>query len=78
MVSLSGAGGCVHSGNCRKRRGALAPALARPREDDSYELNAGHRRKRTCELAEMTTMSVVVRNIDRDAATIITVDSSLR
>ncbi len=61
-----------------KEYGVLVPALARPREDGGYELIAGHRRKHACELAGLTTMPVIVRDIDRDAATIIMVDSSLQ
>ena len=61
-----------------KAYGVLVPALARPREDGGYELIAGHRRKHACELAGLTTMPVIVRNIDRDAATIIMVDSNLQ
>ena len=58
--------------------GVLVPAIARPREDGSYELISGHRRKRACELAGLSTMPVIVRDIDRDAATIIMVDSNLQ
>ena len=61
-----------------KEYGVLVPALARPREDGGYELIAGHRRKHACKLAGLTTMPVIVRNIDRDAATIIMVDSNLQ
>ncbi len=61
-----------------KEYGVLVPALARPREDGGYELIAGHRRKHACELAGLATMPVIVRNIDRDAATIIMVDSNLQ
>ena len=56
----------------------LVPAIARPREDGSYELISGHRRKRACELAGLSTMPVIIRDIDRDAATIIMVDSNLQ
>ena len=61
-----------------KEYGVLVPALARPRENGGYELIAGHRRKHACELAGLTTMPVIVRDIDRDAATIIMVDSNLQ
>ena len=61
-----------------KEYGVLVPALARPREDGGYELIAGHRRKHACELAGLATMPVIVRNIDRDAATIIMVDGNLQ
>ena len=43
-----------------------------------YEIIAGHRRRHACELAGLTTMPVIVRDIDRDAATIIMVDSNLQ
>ena len=61
-----------------KAYGVLVPALARPREEGGYELIAGHRRKHACELAGLTSMPVIVRNIDRDTATIIMVDSNLQ
>ena len=55
--------------------GVLVPAIARPRPDGGYELIAGHRRKRGCELAGLKTMPVIVRELDDDAAIIIMVDS---
>ena len=58
--------------------GVLVPAIARPREDGGYELIAGHRRKHACELAGFSTMPVIVRDMDRNAATIIMVDSNLQ
>jgi len=61
-----------------KQYGVLVPAIARPRDEGGYELVAGHRRKRACELAELTTMPVIVRNLDDDAATIIMVDSNIQ
>ncbi len=61
-----------------KEYGVLVPAIARPREDGGYELVAGHRRKRGCELAGLDTMPVIVRNLDDDAATIIMVDSNIQ
>lgn len=61
-----------------KQYGVLVPAIARPREDDGYELVSGHRRKRACELAGLETMPVIIRNLDDDAATIIMVDSNLQ
>ena len=61
-----------------KQYGVLVPAIARPRENGGYELVSGHRRKRACELAELETMPVIIRNLDDDAATIIMVDSNLQ
>jgi len=61
-----------------KEYGVIVPAIARPLDDDTFELISGHRRKRACELAGLTTMPVIVRDIDRDAATILMVDSNLQ
>lgn len=58
--------------------GVLVPAIARPREEGGYELIAGHRRKRGCELAGLDTMPVIVRNLDDDAATLVMVDSNIQ
>ena len=61
-----------------RERGVVMPAIARPREGGGYELVAGHRRKRACELAGLETMPVIVRDLDRDEAIIIMVDSNLQ
>lgn len=61
-----------------REHGVLVPAIARTREDGGYELIAGHRRRRACELAGLEAMPVLVRSLDDDAATIIMVDSNLQ
>ena len=61
-----------------KAYGVLVPAIVRPREEGGYEIIAGHRRKHACELTELATMPAIVRNMDRDTATIIMVDSNLQ
>lgn len=61
-----------------REHGVLVPAIARPRVDGGYELIAGHRRKRGCELAGLDTMPVIVRNLDDDTSTIIMVDSNIQ
>ena len=61
-----------------REHGVLVPAIARPRADGGYELIAGHRRKRGCELAGLDTMPVIVRNLDDDASTVIMVDSNIQ
>ena len=61
-----------------KEYGVLVPAIARPLEDGGYEIIAGHRRKRACELAGMDEMPVIVRNLDDDESVIIMVDSNLQ
>lgn len=58
--------------------GVLSPGIARPRPEGGYELLSGHRRKRGSELADKTTMPVLVRDLDDDEATIIMVDSNLQ
>lgn len=58
--------------------GVLMPAIARERSDGSYELVAGHRRKRACELAGLQEMSVLVREMDEDTATILMVDTNVQ
>jgi len=58
--------------------GILTPAIARPLEDGTYELIAGHRRKHACELLGIPTMPVIVRDISKDAATVMMVDSNLQ
>lgn len=58
--------------------GVLVPAIVRPRGEGGYELIAGHRRKHACELAGRETMPVIVRDLDRNAAIIIMVDSNLQ
>ena len=61
-----------------ERFGVLVPAIARPDLKGGYELVAGHRRHRACELAGRETMPVIVRELDDDAATILMVDSNLQ
>ena len=61
-----------------REHGVLVPAIARPREDGGYEIIAGHRRKHACKLAGLPTMPVIVRDIDRNTATIMMVDSNLQ
>ena len=61
-----------------KQHGILVPAIVRHKEDGRYELVSGHRRKMACELAGLETMPVIVRELDRDSATLIMVDSNLQ
>ena len=61
-----------------KEYGVLVPAIVRPCEDGGYEIISGHRRKYASEIAGLETMPVIVRNLDRDAATIVMVDSNLQ
>ena len=62
-----------------KQYGVREPGIARPRYDnDGYELLAGNRRKRACELVNLTTMPVIIREMGDDEATIAMVDSNLQ
>ena len=61
-----------------RQYGVLVPAIARPLENGGYELVSGHRRRHASELAGLTEMPVIVRDLDDDAATIIMVDSNLQ
>lgn len=61
-----------------KEYGVLVPIIARSREEGGYEIISGHRRKRACELAGIETIPAVIRNIDRDTATIFMCDSNLQ
>ena len=58
--------------------GVLVPAIARPLEDGSFELISGHRRKQACEVAGLSTLPVIVRDVDQDTATVMMVDSNFQ
>ena len=61
-----------------KQSGVLTPVIARPHKDGGYEILSGHRRVKACELAGITDIPVVVKNLDDDTATILLVDSNLQ
>jgi len=58
--------------------GVLVPVLARPRAEGGYELVAGHRRHHACQLAGLTEIPAIIRDLNDDEATIIMVDSNLQ
>ena len=60
------------------RFGVLAPLIARPRPEGGYEIISGHRRQHAAELAGLTTLPVIVRNMSDDEAVIHMVDSNLQ
>lgn len=61
-----------------KQCGVLTPVIARPHKDGGYEILSGHRRVKACELAGITDIPVVLKNLDDDTATILLVDSNLQ
>ena len=58
--------------------GVLTPLIARPLEDGRYEIVSGHRRAHAAELAGLTEVPVIVRDLDDDQATVLMVDSNLQ
>ena len=61
-----------------KRYGVREPGLARIRNaEGGYELLSGNRRKRACELAGLTSMPVIVSEMDDDESVIAMVDANL-
>lgn len=61
-----------------RKYGVLVPALVRPKADGGYEMVAGHRRKFAANLAELSEIPCIVRDLTDDEATIIMVDSNLQ
>lgn len=61
-----------------KRNGVMTPATVRQKEDGRYELLSGHRRKKACELAGLETLKCEVKEITREEAIIVMVESNLQ
>ena len=58
--------------------GILSPIIVRQRDSGGYEIISGHRRKHAAELAGLTEIPCIVRNVDDDTAIILMVDSNLQ
>lgn len=61
-----------------KTNGVLTPAVLRKKEDGRYELVSGHRRKRACELAGLTTLRSEIKDLTRDEAIVYMVESNFQ
>ena len=61
-----------------KKYGILVPGIVRPYAGGGYEVVAGHRRRRACELAGLKEMPVIIRELDDDESTVIMVDSNIQ
>lgn len=61
-----------------KTRGIITPVTLRRKPDGRYELVSGHRRKKACELAGLTTVKAEIRELTRDEAIILMVESNLQ
>ena len=56
----------------------MTPATVRQKEDGRYELISGHRRKKACKLAGLETLKCEVKELTRDEAIIVMVESNLQ
>lgn len=61
-----------------KDYGVIMPVIVRQTDEEGYEMISGHRRMRACELAGIDTIPAIVRDVDRDTAIIMMVDSNLQ
>ena len=61
-----------------KERGLITPITLRPKEDGRYEIVSGHRRKKACEIAGLSVVKADVREMSRDEAIIMMVESNLQ
>ena len=61
-----------------KRIGVMTPATVRQKEDGHYEIISGHRRKKASELAGFETLKCEVKELSRDEAIIVMVESNLQ
>ncbi|MEY8482750.1 ParB/RepB/Spo0J family partition protein [Lachnospiraceae bacterium 48-21] len=61
-----------------RKYGVLIPGIVRPHSESGYEVVAGHRRWRACELAGLEEMPVIIRDMDDDTAVVIMVDSNIQ
>lgn len=61
-----------------KANGVLTPAVLRQKKDGQYEIVSGHRRKRACELAGLTTLRSEIKDLTRDEAIVYMVESNFQ
>ena len=61
-----------------RTHGVLVPGIVRIKDTGGYEIIAGHRRKRACEIAGLKTMPVIIKDLTDDESTVIMVDSNIQ
>ena len=61
-----------------KERGIITPVILRKKDDGRYEIVSGHRRKKACEIAGLQTIKAEIREMTRDEAIILMVESNLQ
>lgn len=59
-----------------KKWGVIHPVIVRPKEDGTYEMISGHRRKRASEIAGRNEIKAIVRELTEEEAIITMVDSN--
>lgn len=61
-----------------KERGIITPVTLRKKEDGRYEIVSGHRRRKACELAGLERVPAEIKELSRDEAIILMVESNLQ
>lgn len=61
-----------------RERGVITPITLRQKEDGRYEIVSGHRRRKACELAGLATVPAGIKELTRDEAIILMVESNLQ
>ncbi len=61
-----------------KKHGVLVPGIVRKRPEGGYEIVAGHNRREACKRLGMTSMPMIVRDLNDEEAIIIMVDSNIQ
>ena len=61
-----------------KERGVITPITLRQKTDGRYEIVSGHRRRKACELAGLVTVPAEIKELTRDEAIILMVESNLQ
>ena len=61
-----------------KERGIITPVTLRQKPDGRYEIVSGHRRTKACEIAGLTTVKAEIKELSRDEAIILMVESNLQ
>ena len=61
-----------------RERGVITPITVRTKEDGRYEIISGHRRRKACEIAGLKTIKAEIREMTRDEAIILMVDSNVQ
>lgn len=61
-----------------RTNGVLSPVLIRPGDHGKYEMISGHRRMHAAQLAGLTTIPAIIRELTDDEAVIVMVDANIQ